>query len=412
MPQKKSTTKKTSTTKRKRSAKKPKVYIPAYKAIILCCIIITICMGLLLFTTLKTPNQKLADAAVERYQEDKKEEKKTEALKTETKKSDSKKSEPAPAKKSESAKTSETKNKIETPQVKEEKKSSDKKSENKTAQTTKPAETAKTEKPAATPATKNTQQVPTPKQTEQNTQFNFPPAKNNAQLIFVFDDGGQNLSQLKPFLQLPFPITVAVLPQIAHSAEAAAQVRASGNEVILHQPMQSVNASVNPGPGAIKPEMSDEQIKTILFNNINEIAPIAGMNNHEGSGITADAEKMAVILQMASEEGIYFLDSRTNVETKVPYVARELGYSYYERNIFLDNNFKENNFKDNDKTRNNFLTELNKGLVFANKNGSVIMIGHIWSAEILPKYLKEVYPELKAKGYTFSVVSKSRAKKN
>ena len=411
MPQKKSTTKKTSTTKRKRSAKKPKVYIPAYKAIILCCIIITICMGLLLFTTLKTPNQKLGDAAVERYQEDKKEEKKTEALKTETKKSDSKKSEPAPAKKSESAKTSETK-KIETPQVKEEKKSSDKKSENKTAQTTKPAETAKTEKPAATPATKNTQQVPTPKQTEQNTQFNFPPAKNNAQLIFVFDDGGQNLSQLKPFLQLPFPITVAVLPQIAHSAEAAAQVRASGNEVILHQPMQSVNASVNPGPGAIKPEMSDEQIKTILFNNINEIAPIAGINNHEGSGITADAEKMAVILQMASEEGIYFLDSRTNVETKVPYVARELGYSYYERNIFLDNNFKENNFKDNDKTRNNFLTELNKGLVFANKNGSVIMIGHIWSAEILPKYLKEVYPELKAKGYTFSVVSKSRAKKN
>ena len=221
-------------------------------------------------------------------------------------------------------------------------------------------------------------------------------------MIFVFDDGGQNLAHLKPFLDLPFPITVAVLPQITHSKETAAQVRKSGNEVILHQPMQSVNASVNPGPGAIKPDMTENQIKTLLFQNINEIGPVAGMNNHEGSGITADAEKMAIVLQFASQEGIYFLDSRTNVETKVPYVARELGYSYYERNIFLDN----------EKTKENALKELKKGLDLANKNGSVIMIGHIWSADFLPAFLQEAYPELKAQGYTFSTVSRSRAKRN
>ena len=39
------------------------------------------------------------------------------------------------------------------------------------------------------------------------------------------------------------------------------------------------------------------------------------------------------------------------------------------------------------------------------------MIGHIWSADFLPAFLKEAYPELKAKGYTFSVVSKSKVKK-
>ena len=166
--------------------------------------------------------------------------------------------------------------------------------------------------------------------------------------------------------------------------------------------MQAVNASVNPGPGAIKPEMSDSEIKCILFQNVTEIAPIAGMNNHEGSAITADAEKMAVILQFCSQEGIYFLDSRTNVDTKVPYVAGELGYSYYERNIFLDN----------EKTTANALKELKKGLDLANKNGSVIMIGHIWSADFLPAFLQDVYPELKEKGYTFSTVSQSRARKN
>ena len=280
-------------------------------------------------------------------------------------------------KKTEAAKPEKTENpkKVETPQAKEEKKS---------------------EEPKPVPA------APAPAPASSKSKYNFPKAKNNAQLIFVFDDGGQNLNHLAPFLKLPFPITVAVLPQLTHSKEAAAQVRMAGFEVMLHQPMQAVNASVNPGPGAIKPEMDEGQIKTILFQNTTEIGPIAGMNNHEGSAITADAEKMAVVLQFCSQEGIYFLDSRTNVETKVPYVAGELGYSYYERNIFLDN----------EKTNENALKELKKGLDLANKNGSVIMIGHIWSADFLPAFLQDVYPELKEKGYTFSVVSKSRARKN
>ena len=358
-------------------------------------------MSLLLITTLKEPDHRLSDAAIQRYKEEiidskksdeevkeiepvkvetaKKESSKKESSKKDTPKKEGQKTE-APKqetpKKSETPKQTEAPKKIETPQVQEEKK---------------PAET----KDAAT--------ATAPKvQNEQKSKYNFPAAKNGAQLIFVFDDGEQNLSHLAPFLKLPFPITVAVLPQIAHSKESAAQVRASGNELILHQPMQSVNASVNPGPGAIKPDMTEDQIKSLLFQNITEIGPIAGLNNHEGSAITADAEKMATVLQFASQEGIYFLDSRTNVETKVPYVARELGYSYYERNIFLDN----------EKTKENALKELKKGLDLANKNGSVIMIGHIWSADFLPAFLQEVYPELKAQGYTFSTVSKSKAKKN
>ncbi len=379
MPQKKTVKKpasrKTGKTSSKRTTrrttKKPKVYIPAYKAIIFCCVIITLCMGLLLFTTLKAPDAKITQSVTERFQEEKTE-----------KKAEAEKKEPAPKQ--------EAPKKIETPQIKEEKT---------------PAET-KELPPAPEPKQEQKKEaiplpLPAPK-TEAKAKYNFPAAKNGAQLIFVFDDGGQNLSHLAPFLKLPFPITVAVLPQIAHSKETAAQVRKSGNEVILHQPMQSVNASVNPGPGAIKPDMTEDQIKSLLFQNVTEIGPITGMNNHEGSGITADAEKMATVLQFCSQEGIYFLDSRTNVETKVPYVARELGYSWYERNIFLDN----------EKTKENALKELKKGLDLANKNGSVIMIGHIWSADFLPAFLQEIYPELKAQGYTFSTVSKSKAKRN
>ena len=64
------------------------------------------------------------------------------------------------------------------------------------------------------------------------------------------------------------------------------------------------------------------------------------------------------------------------------------------------------------KTDEYALEELKKGLAIANKNGSVIMIGHVWSADFLPSLLKDVYPKLKEKGYTFSVVSKSKARKH
>ena len=367
-------TKKRRTTK-KTTSRKSKVYIPPYKAIMLCLGVIVVCMILLLVSTLS---------------------KNTAKTKAETQEQTSitQRFEPENEKKSSPEVTLDEKPKtVKEPEKKpEQKKPEQKKTEQKAPEEKKP-ETAKVDN----------QKKETPKkETPKKADFGLAKATKGAQLCFVFDDGGQNLEHLKKFLELPFPITVAVLPQITHSVEAANLVRKSGNEVILHQPMQSINESINPGPGAITPDMTDDQVISQLFVNINQIGPVAGMNNHEGSGITADAEKMALVLQMASENGIYFLDSRTNVETKVPYVARELGYSYYERNIFLDN----------EKTRENALAELKKGLALANKNGSVIMIGHIWSADFLPQLLNEVYPELKEKGYTFSVVSKSNALKH
>ena len=378
-----STTKKRTTSTKKRASTKKrsssgKVYISPYKAIALCLGVIAVCMILLLVSTLSKNTTKTEpqeqNSITERF-EPEQEKKTSPEISLEDK--------PKPVKEPEKKQETETKKQT----VPE-------------AEPAKTQETKKTEPEKEKP--KKIEQKEEKKPAPKKSDFGLAKATNGAQLCFVFDDGGQNLEHLKTFLELPFPITVAVLPQITHSIEAADMVRKSGNEVILHQPMQSINESINPGPGAITPDMTDDQLISQLFVNINQIGPVAGMNNHEGSGITADAEKMALVLQMASENGIYFLDSRTNVETQVPYVAHELGYSWYERNIFLDN----------EKTRDNALTELKKGLALANKNGSVIMIGHVWSADFLPQLLIEIYPELKEKGYTFSVVSKSNALKH
>ena len=227
----------------------------------------------------------------------------------------------------------------------------------------------------------------------------IPQAVNGAKLVFVFDDAGQSLSQLEKFLSLPFPITVSVLPKLVHSKACADKVRASGNEVMLHQPMQAVNLNVNPGPGAVTADMQTSSIEALIKENIAEIGPVAGINNHEGSLISEDEMKIGAAMLAAKESGVFFLDSRTTSQTRVPQAAMALGIPYYSRNVFLDN------LKDREK----IIRELMRGIGIANANGAAIMIGHIWSADILPGILIEFYPALKNKGYAFTTVSDSGA---
>jgi len=227
----------------------------------------------------------------------------------------------------------------------------------------------------------------------------IPQAVNGAKLVFVFDDAGQSLSQLEKFLSLPFPITVSVLPKLVHSKACADKVRASGNEVMLHQPMQAVNLNVNPGPGAVTANMQTSSIEALIKENIAEIGPVAGINNHEGSLISEDEMKIGAAMLAAKESGVFFLDSRTTSQTRVPQAAMALGIPYYSRNVFLDN------IKDREK----IIREIMRGIGIANANGAAIMIGHIWSADILPGILIEFYPALKNKGYAFTTVSNSGA---
>ena len=231
----------------------------------------------------------------------------------------------------------------------------------------------------------------------------IPLARPGAKLIVIFDDGGQNLQQLEKCLALPFPVTIAVLPKLSHSKAAADKTRAAGKDVMLHQPMQAIARAdgtvPNPGEGAITPEMSLYEIERTVRENIAEIGPVVGLNNHEGSAICEDESRIGEVLKVANDNGVFFLDSRTTSQTRVPQAAMSMGYSYYERNVFLDNT----------KKRADIIAEIMRGVSIANKTGAAIMIGHVWSADVLPPILAELYPLLRAKGYEFTTVPKSGA---
>jgi polysaccharide deacetylase 2 family uncharacterized protein YibQ len=211
--------------------------------------------------------------------------------------------------------------------------------------------------------------------------------------VLVFDDAGQSLPQLEAFVDLPFPVTIAVLPRLPYSREAADLAKQKGKGVILHQPMRAKDAGFNPGGGAIEAGMDGVEINWLIRDNLARIGGAPGLNNHEGSLITESKEEMLSVLSVCAEQGVFCLDSRTTAGSRVPEAAEELGIPIFERDVFLDNT----------QNRADMLQEFNRGLEIARRTGHVIMIGHVWSPG-LPPLLQELYPGLVQDGYSFATL--------
>lgn len=218
--------------------------------------------------------------------------------------------------------------------------------------------------------------------------------KHKGKLVFILDDAGHNLWQLEPFLALPFPISVAVLPGLPHTKTAASKIVAAGKELLLHQPMEAT-AGLDPGPGAIYLAMEDHEIRLTIRRNLAQLPGAVGMNNHMGSKATADTRIMAITLDEARRAGVYFLDSFTIAESVVHSVASSMNLRTWERTVFLDNT----------PDRTSIMKYVSEGTKIAEKRGYAIMIGHVWSAE-LAQTLSDLYPQLIDQGFSLSTISR------
>lgn len=257
-------------------------------------------------------------------------------------------------------------------------------------------DSARTDRPNASP-TPAQQPVPVYRPAA-DPPFAVPPARNGATLVLVLDDAGRSAENVRRYAALPFPLTIAVLPRLPQSRACADAARAAGKEVILHQPMQAMNPRLDPGEGAIRAAMSGAEIAAVIQENLAELGPgIVGMNNHEGSLITADIVRIGMVLDVCRERGIYFLDSRTTAETKAPQAALERDMPIFE---------KAGPYIDNEIDRDKMLTRLYETLAYANEHGRAVVIAHVdKSVDILPALLAELYPYLAAQGYRFATPS-------
>ncbi len=215
----------------------------------------------------------------------------------------------------------------------------------------------------------------------------IPAATGSARLVLLIDDAGNNLQELRPFLEFPGKLTFAVLPQLPHSARAVELARAHGHDVILHLPM-AADSGLYPGPGTISTELSKAEIRRILDRNFASTPGAAGANNHMGSAVTADARTMDIVMAYLAEKGMFFVDSRTTAGSVASDYAAKYEVPFMQRDVFLDH----------DRDPAAIRAALRYGLEVAREQGHAVLIGHS-SVPAVVEALAEIYPALQNKGY-------------
>lgn len=166
----------------------------------------------------------------------------------------------------------------------------------------------------------------------------IPPGAKLPKVAIIIDDIGANRAALADLLSLKYPVTVAVIPFLAYSTESAETAHKKGREVILHLPMEPIDyPQYNPGTGALFTFMSADEFSAALAEDLAAVPHISGVNNHMGSLLTQDREKMEIVLTAIKERRLFFVDSRTTPKTVAYDLAIKLGVSALERNVFLDN---------------------------------------------------------------------------
>jgi len=212
-------------------------------------------------------------------------------------------------------------------------------------------------------------------------------------VAFIIDDLGYETEVAIKMMELEFPMALSILPFLQYSEFIAEEGRKNNQEIMLHLPMESSNSSANPGPGAIKSYMTEEEIRQAVRDCILNFPYIIGTNNHMGSKITEDREIMEIILEEIREYNLFFIDSITTKDSIAYEVAQEMEIKSAVRSVFLDN---EN---DMEYIKGQMLEVQETAL----REGEVIAIGH---SRINTFYvLKRMVPELIKAGIEIVPVS-------
>ena len=219
-------------------------------------------------------------------------------------------------------------------------------------------------------------------------EINFSP-----KAAFIIDDLGYETEVAKKMMELEFPVALSILPFLQYSEFTAEEGEKNNKEIMLHLPMEANNNGTDPGPGAIKSDMSEEEIRQAVRDCIFNFPYIIGVNNHMGSKITEDREIMEIVLEEIKKYNLFFIDSVTTKDSIAYEVAREMEIKSAVRSVFLDN---EN---DMDYIKGQILEVQETAL----REGEAIAIGH---SRINTFYvLKRMIPELIKAGIEIVPVS-------
>ncbi len=218
-------------------------------------------------------------------------------------------------------------------------------------------------------------------------------AEESPMIAIVIDDLGINRKMTQEVLELPGPLTASFLYYADDLPDQTRQAEAAGHELLVHTPMEPINAGFDPGPGALKTQMSAQEITDRLDLMLEAFSGYVGINNHMGSRFTANEQVMRPVMEEVKKRGLLFLDSLTSSRSVAGRIADEQNIPYAVRNVFLDNAQDER--------------EIMKQLALlerhARKHRFAVGIGHPHKETV--QALKRWIPQAKQKGFVFVPIS-------
>jgi polysaccharide deacetylase 2 family uncharacterized protein YibQ len=205
-------------------------------------------------------------------------------------------------------------------------------------------------------------------------------------VAIIIDDLGYDKKIARKFSNLNAMLTFSILPHSPFQKSIARLSRDKGLGIMLHLPMEPVEyPDVNPGPGTLLTSMTPDQLTHQLEKDLDAVPFIRGVNNHMGSKMTAESNQMYQIFSILKKRGLYFVDSRTTVETLCKPSARLFQIPFAQRDVFLDH-----------RVEVEFIRKQLKELVrIAQRNGYAVGIGHPHS--LTYQVLHEMLPDLQKK---------------
>lgn len=196
--------------------------------------------------------------------------------------------------------------------------------------------------------------------------------KPRARVAIIIDDMGYHEQLGKKLLALDIALTYSFLPYAPHTIEHAQIAKDMDRDIMVHLPMEPMDAKWNPGKQALYVKDSDEQIREKTRQLLQQVPYATGANNHMGSRFTADETAMAVVLGELKQKNLFYIDSFTTAESQGLSVAGKIGVPTNRRHVFLDN------VHDPEKV----CRQLEKLVKLAQKKGTAIGIAHPNSATL------------------------------
>lgn len=210
--------------------------------------------------------------------------------------------------------------------------------------------------------------------------------EKKAKVAIIIDDMGYQREIFEQITNFNFPVTISVLPFLPHSRLVAEMGRKKGLNVLLHLPMEPLDANANPGKGAIFTTMNEQEIRAKIIVNLEDLPDIDGVNNHMGSKATENKYVMDIVLKELKKRNLFFVDSMTSPNSIGYKLSKEMGIRTAKRDIFLDN-------EQNISYIYNQVMALKE---FALQNGQAIAIGHPYCTTI--SVLSEIKSLLESAG--------------